>query len=163
MKISTTTQANVTKLLATKDKINELGKTSKSLRQLFVENAIADIREYKAQNPNVTNKDIAIEYNLQLDAIIPENRLVAEREIIDYIALNSNISNTIEYTVAVKLKALNATNSRLKKCANNDDYKALIQIMDRARRLAFLEGEEEQTNKPVFKMDLNGNLERINK
>lgn len=42
----------------------------------------------------------------------------------------------------------------------NEDYRALIQIMDRARKLAFLSEEEP---KPIFKMDLNGNLERINK
>lgn len=42
----------------------------------------------------------------------------------------------------------------------NDDYKALIQIMDRARKMAFLVEEEEET-KPRFKMDANGNLERI--
>lgn len=42
----------------------------------------------------------------------------------------------------------------------NDDYKALIQIMDRARKLAFLT-EEEEESKARFKMDANGNLERI--
>jgi prespore-specific regulator len=42
----------------------------------------------------------------------------------------------------------------------NDDYKALIQIMDRARKMAFLT-EEEEEDKPRFKMDANGNLERI--
>lgn len=42
----------------------------------------------------------------------------------------------------------------------NDDYKALIQIMDRARKLAFLTEEDEEM-KPRFKMDANGNLERI--
>jgi len=42
----------------------------------------------------------------------------------------------------------------------NDDYKALLQIMDRARKLAFL-GEEEDDSKARFKMDANGNLERI--
>jgi prespore-specific regulator len=42
----------------------------------------------------------------------------------------------------------------------NDDYKALIQIMDRARKLAFLV-EEEDDHKSRFKMDANGNLERI--
>lgn len=42
----------------------------------------------------------------------------------------------------------------------NDDYKALIQIMDRARKLALLEVEDEE-NKARFKMDANGNLERI--
>jgi len=41
----------------------------------------------------------------------------------------------------------------------NDDYKALIQIMDRARKLAILEHSDE--DKPRFKMDANGNLERI--
>ncbi len=41
----------------------------------------------------------------------------------------------------------------------NDDYKTLIQIMDRARRLTVLSHEEE--SKPRFKMDANGNLERI--
>jgi prespore-specific regulator len=42
----------------------------------------------------------------------------------------------------------------------NDDYKALIQIMDRARKLAFLV-EEDEESKSRFKMDANGNLERI--
>jgi len=42
----------------------------------------------------------------------------------------------------------------------NDDYKALIQIMDRARKMAFLV-EEEEDGKPRFKMDANGNLERV--
>ncbi|SDC73491.1 prespore-specific regulator [Paenibacillus sp. UNCCL117] len=42
----------------------------------------------------------------------------------------------------------------------NDDYKALIQIMDRARKLAFLAEEDEEV-KSRFKMDENGNLERI--
>ncbi|NDI33681.1 RsfA family transcriptional regulator [Chengkuizengella sediminis] len=43
----------------------------------------------------------------------------------------------------------------------NDDYKALIQIMDRARKMAFLAADEEDASKPKFKMDANGNLERI--
>lgn len=42
----------------------------------------------------------------------------------------------------------------------NEDYKALIQIMERARKLAFLSEDEEEL-KPRFKMDANGNLERI--
>ncbi|OYD07839.1 RsfA family transcriptional regulator [Paludifilum halophilum] len=45
----------------------------------------------------------------------------------------------------------------------NDDYKALIQIMDRARKLALLDEEEaeESVNKSKFRMESNGNLERI--
>ena len=43
----------------------------------------------------------------------------------------------------------------------NDDYKALIQIMDRARKMALLVEEENDELKPKFKMDANGNLERV--
>lgn len=43
----------------------------------------------------------------------------------------------------------------------NDDYRALVQIMDRARKLAFL--QEEDSTKAIFKMDENGNLERVEK
>lgn len=42
----------------------------------------------------------------------------------------------------------------------NEDYKALIKIMDRARKMAFL-AEEDDELKSKFKMDANGNLERI--
>ncbi|WP_010270151.1 RsfA family transcriptional regulator [Paenibacillus senegalensis] len=64
---------------------------------------------------------------------------------------------------------LRSENERLNKQVNevqtdyqvvNDDYRALIQIMDRARKLAFLV-EEEDDKKAKFKMDANGNLEKI--
>lgn len=64
---------------------------------------------------------------------------------------------------------LRKENERLSKQVNevqtdyrvvNDDYRALIQIMDRARKMAFLV-EEEDEGKARFKMDANGNLERI--
>ncbi len=42
----------------------------------------------------------------------------------------------------------------------NDDYKALIQIMDRARKMAFLQ-EHDEESKSRFKMEANGNLQRI--
>ncbi|MFD0692767.1 RsfA family transcriptional regulator [Paenibacillus sp. GCM10027628] len=68
-----------------------------------------------------------------------------------------------------ELDRLGRENDKLNKQVNevetdyrvvNDDYKALIQIMDRARKLAFLV-EEEEEGKPRFKMDANGNLERV--
>ncbi|GAA4715454.1 RsfA family transcriptional regulator [Brevibacillus fulvus] len=63
-----------------------------------------------------------------------------------------------------ELDEIKQTNQKMKKELEtiqgvNDDYQALIQIMERARKLAFL--KEEETSKPVFKMDSNGNLERI--
>lgn len=68
-----------------------------------------------------------------------------------------------------RIAALQESNDRLSKQADaaqtdyqvvNDDYKALIRIMDRARRLAIL-SEESEEEKTRFKMDANGNLERI--
>ncbi|NOV03435.1 RsfA family transcriptional regulator [Paenibacillus planticolens] len=68
-----------------------------------------------------------------------------------------------------ELDRLGRENNKLNKQVNevetdyrvvNDDYKALIQIMDRARKMAFLV-EEEEEEKPRFKMDANGNLERV--
>ncbi|MEK0313055.1 RsfA family transcriptional regulator [Cohnella sp. 56] len=68
-----------------------------------------------------------------------------------------------------QLAVLRENNDRLSRQADaaqtdyqvvNDDYKALIRIMDRARRLAIL-SEESEEEKARFKMDANGNLERI--
>ena len=68
-----------------------------------------------------------------------------------------------------ELNRLKQENEQLNKQVNeveidyktvNDDYKALIRIMDRARKMAFL-AEEPEEHKSRFKMDANGNLERI--
>lgn len=45
----------------------------------------------------------------------------------------------------------------------SDDYKTLIKIMDRARRMAILEESDDEEERPKFKMDVNGNLERVDK
>ncbi len=64
-----------------------------------------------------------------------------------------------------EIKELQEENNRLRRELEevrgvNEDYQALLQIMERARKLAFLQ-EEEAHPKPVFKMDANGNLERV--
>lgn len=59
--------------------------------------------------------------------------------------------------------------TRLSKLENDhhiveEDYQSLIQIMNRARRMALLQDEDEQVQQsPKFKMDKNGNLEKIAK
>jgi len=45
----------------------------------------------------------------------------------------------------------------------NDDYRTLVQIMERARKLALLDEEEDEMNKMKFRMEENGNLERVDK
>jgi prespore-specific regulator len=66
----------------------------------------------------------------------------------------------------LKIKELTEEAARAKKELEqvqgvNEDYRALLQIMERARKLAFL--QEEDTTKSIFKMDENGNLERVEK
>lgn len=59
--------------------------------------------------------------------------------------------------------------SRLSKLENDyqvveEDYQSLIQIMNRARRMALLQDEGEPVEQaPKFRMDKNGNLEKIAK
>ncbi|WEG14086.1 RsfA family transcriptional regulator [Pullulanibacillus sp. KACC 23026] len=47
--------------------------------------------------------------------------------------------------------------------AMEEDYQSLIGIMERARRMAFLQDDSEEDSSPAFKMDKNGNLEKLAK
>ncbi len=78
--------------------------------------------------------------------------------------LEKDLAETRE-TMAVLRRENEKLNSEVNEVSTdyrvvNDDYKALIQIMDRARKLSLLQEEEEEA-KSKFKMDANGNLERI--
>ncbi|WP_019152899.1 RsfA family transcriptional regulator [Robertmurraya massiliosenegalensis] len=63
-----------------------------------------------------------------------------------------------------KVAFLTAENENLKKELQTieQDYKALIEIMERARKMVVLQ-EEDRQQKVKFQMDKNGNLERIEK
>lgn len=63
-----------------------------------------------------------------------------------------------------KSYALAAENERLSKSlkAIEEDYRSLIEIMERARKMVVLQ-EEDRQQKVKFQMDKNGNLERVEK
>ncbi|MDE3838412.1 RsfA family transcriptional regulator [Bacillus methanolicus] len=63
-----------------------------------------------------------------------------------------------------KMFYLAAENEKLAKELNavKEDYRALIEIMERARKMVVLQ-EEDHQKKVKFQMDKNGNLERIEK
>ncbi|WP_338451950.1 RsfA family transcriptional regulator [Niallia oryzisoli] len=63
-----------------------------------------------------------------------------------------------------KIQDITAENNRLSKelYAMEHDYKALIEIMERARKMVVLK-EEEFAQKVRFQMDKNGNLEKLDK
>jgi prespore-specific regulator len=71
-----------------------------------------------------------------------------------------------------QLKKLERENNEMKNQLNhvqsdyrivNDDYRTLVQIMERARKMALLADEEETLAKTKFRMEENGNLERVDK
>ncbi|MFB5759296.1 RsfA family transcriptional regulator [Paenibacillus medicaginis] len=119
------------------------------------------------QEESVYQEDSASEDSLSIDAVI---RFLRQWK--GTIQETRRQMKMLEKELREKEEELNEfrlENERLSKEVNevqtdyrvvNDDYKALIQIMDRARRLAVLSEEDEEL-KSRFKMDANGNLERI--
>ncbi|WP_147531911.1 RsfA family transcriptional regulator [Bacillus marasmi] len=63
-----------------------------------------------------------------------------------------------------KMNELSAENEKLTKELKmiEEDYRALIEIMERARKMVVLQ-EEDRQQKVKFQMDKNGNLERVEK
>jgi len=88
---------------------------------------------------------------------------------ISYNLLQKKVSS-LEKELSIKeeqLITLKKENERLQeelKMKNNinDDYKTLLQIIDRARKMAVLSDDNlNNMNRPKFRMDSNGNLERV--
>lgn len=142
-------------------------------------------RNQSRKHATLANQNVALIATLDPEeAVLPRNETVSEESIsIDAVIryLRQWKSSSQEYFRQIKqlknelkdkeevITRLQRENERLGKEVSevqtdyrvvNDDYKALIQIMDRARKMAFLV-EDEDEHKPRFKMDANGNLERI--
>lgn len=67
-----------------------------------------------------------------------------------------NLEKKMYYLAAENEKLINEKN------LIEQDYKALIEIMERARKMVVLQ-EEDRQQKVKFQMDINGNLERVEK
>lgn len=134
-------------------------------------------RKKKKQEKNfrirsrVKEEDLSLEQDqtASLDAIIRFLRQ-HKAEVIEMRKRQSDLEKEIEEQEN-RIHRLSEENEEMKGRLNNvqtdyrvvnDDYKALIQIMDRARKLALLE-EEEDESQTRFRMEANGNLERIDK
>lgn len=103
-----------------------------------------------------------VEEQISYDAIIRylKNQKAREQEWMKKIReLEQSIKEKDE-----ELKRLREENEKMREDYESaktvsEDYRALVQIMDRARKMAILGTDHEDA--PVFKMDQNGNLERI--
>jgi prespore-specific regulator len=112
----------------------------------------APAQTYRPANPSGLSLDSVITYlqnfhhaNLQNEALKSENERL-KREIVELRRQNEEMSN--------KIAGLEQNTETIQ-----EDYETLMKIMNRARKLVLFEEEERPATK--FKMDRNGNLEKV--
>ncbi|TWI56287.1 RsfA family transcriptional regulator [Halalkalibacter nanhaiisediminis] len=116
--------------------------------QTMVEHSSRSIDHEMSLETVITYLQSLTQSNLQSTSLQRENELLAKE--------NQKLqSRTLE--LERELKKIKQDNSIIE-----EDYQSLIQIMNRARRMAILEDEESLSN-AAFKMDKNGNLEKLAK
>lgn len=142
-------------------------KRNQQKKQIAANRQMAAISTLGEDEEGYDKQESVFEESLSIDAVIRFLRQW-KSNVQEY----SRKSRSLEKELKEKdeeLERLRSENERLLKEVSvvqtdyrvvNDDYKALIQIMDRARKMALLV-EEDDNSKPRFKMDANGNLERI--
>jgi len=110
--------------------------------------------DYSRISTNNLTLDEVIHFLQQLDTSVKVDELQNENE-----RLQKEVQNFEEKIVELKKE-----NHELKEKIQEieSDYHALIEIMERARRMVVL-NEEEREQKVKFQMDKNGNLERVEK
>lgn len=131
----------------------------------------------------IVEKDVASESTTMVTAHSnpPQRNVIPSRAISmdDVILFLSNLKNNGHQSTSLQQKndrlktankelagEISTLKQQLEKAENEfqtiqEDYQALVKIMDRARKMVLFEDEEKPTN--TFKMDKNGNLERVAK
>lgn len=139
-------------------------------------------KEYKTSENSRFNNEVELE-NGNVDKQLPQREIIQDiqvkpsislQEVIAYLKEKEEIAqlfqqnkqyHTIEYeNLKLENNQLREENETLQTqlLSVEEDYRALLQIMERARKL--IVHEEDKTNSKVkFQMDKNGNLERVNK
>ncbi|MEY8753244.1 RsfA family transcriptional regulator [Peribacillus frigoritolerans] len=134
-------------------------------------------KEQVVNNPEVESNSIAAVENVTIEEITPEHEdkeSITLQEVILYLTKMDEffqLDNKEKERISERSLFLERENVRLLEenvqlkenlKAVEEDYRALMQIMERARKLSVQ--EDEKTNPKVsFQMDKNGNLERVNK
>jgi len=115
----------------------------------------------------IENKDekLSNDQNLTLRNVISflEEYEASQKKVNELIKENNQLKNKINqlgHDTHKIMEEKNALRNSLK--IIEEDYKALIEIMERARKMVVLQ-EDERSKKVKFQMDQNGNLERVEK
>lgn len=139
-------------------------------------------KEYKTSENSRFNNEVELE-NGNVDKQLPQREIIQDiqvkpsislQEVIAYLKEKEEIAqlfqqnkqyHTIEYeNLKLENNKLREENETLQTqlLSVEEDYRALLQIMERARKLIVHE-EDKANSKVKFQMDKNGNLERVNK
>lgn len=108
----------------------------------------------RAMNPNLSLDDV-ISFLIQYKQQGSQGSQVKQEN--DRLKLENNELKKKNEELQRKVEKLTKEHSTIQ-----EDYQALVQIMDRARRMVMFE-ETEERQAPVFRMDKNGNLEKVAK
>ncbi|CAH0175161.1 Prespore-specific transcriptional regulator RsfA [Peribacillus frigoritolerans] len=134
-------------------------------------------KEQVVNNPEVERDSIATVENVTIEEITPEHEdkeSITLQEVILYLTKMDEffqLDNKEKERISERSLFLERENVRLLEenvllkenlKAVEEDYRALMQIMERARKLSVQE-DEKVNPKVSFQMDKNGNLERVNK
>ncbi|MEP9406163.1 RsfA family transcriptional regulator [Peribacillus frigoritolerans] len=134
-------------------------------------------KEQVVNNPEVERDSIAVVENVTIEEITPEHEdkeSITLQEVILYLTKMDEffqLDNKEKERISERSLFLERENVRLLEenvllkenlKAVEEDYRALMQIMERARKLSVQE-DEKANPKVSFQMDKNGNLERVNK
>ncbi|MFE5427941.1 RsfA family transcriptional regulator [Peribacillus simplex] len=134
-------------------------------------------KEQVVNNPEMEMDSVAVAENVTIEEKTPEHEdkeSITLQEVILYLTKMDEffqLDNKEKERISERSLFLERENARLLEDnvllkenlkAVEEDYRALMQIMERARKLSVQ--EDEKTNPKVsFQMDKNGNLERVNK
>jgi hypothetical protein len=134
-------------------------------------------KEQVVNNPEVERDSIVTVENVTAEEITPEHEdkeSITLQEVILYLTKMDEffqLDNKEKERISERSLFLERENVRLLEenvllkenlKAVEEDYRALMQIMERARKLSVQE-DEKANPKVSFQMDKNGNLERVNK
>jgi prespore-specific regulator len=123
---------------------------------------IKEIQDSELLLPQLYMEPISAEQNLSVDMVISYLHTLRDS------ALKNELVKSENERLKLELKELKQQNSELNKKVEHleqnsglmqEDYETLMKIMNRARKLVLLEEDDRSATK--FKMDRNGNLEKL--
>lgn len=146
----------------------ELAKRQRKELKTYENSRITEEKEQDQENVSHSRSEREIVHDIEVKPTISLEEVIAyliEKEEIVQLYLQDHQQHSIELeNIKLENAQLREENEMLQTQLTSveEDYRALLQIMERARKLIVHEDDKAQS-KVKFQMDKNGNLERVNK